>query len=83
MASHAEWEDLWDWGSNVQIHPWVCILSQLAVIEILRMAVYLTILTFKFARWKTTRIQQLEAEVDTREERNQINMIHMSQFQAQ
>ena len=83
MASHAEWEDLWDWGSNVQIHPWVRILSQLAVIEIQRMAVYLTILTFKFARWKTARIQQLEAEVDTREERNQINMIHMGQFQAQ
>lgn len=33
------WEDLWDWGSNIQIHPWVGLLSHLTVIGILLMAV--------------------------------------------
>jgi len=46
------WDNFWNWGSNIQIHPFVRLTSHVAVILILFTLVYLIVLTIQLRRWK-------------------------------
>ncbi|XP_067888430.1 F-box only protein 15 isoform X2 [Heterodontus francisci] len=44
------WEDLWNWGSNVQIHPWFRIISHVLIVVLGIMVLYVTYLIWKLKK---------------------------------
>lgn len=59
----SRWDDIWNWGINEQIHPWVRIASHIVIIVMTLIFIYQIYTLIMFRPWKMEMKRKLNMEL--------------------